>query len=182
MFDARHVRLRTQVHIAGLLGLWQFGVKRAPLGAALATLEAEAQLHALTPIVARATVDGHVAGVHFLVAQLGGAGVHHLEVVVAGQPWDAVGACHAHLVFSAAVVGLKLLQSHWPIHQVGTLDITVGGAHLELVLLEAQRCASPVRRGTAHGLANPGGQSGEVFRDAPSARCGSRVQPSQLAE
>jgi len=163
----------SKLPVASALG--QLGVQRAPFGAALATLEAEAQLQAAPAAVARLAVDGHVAGVHVLVAQLGRTAVHHLEVVVAGQAGDAVRARDAHLVLGLAVVGLELLEGHRPVEQVGSLDLAVHRLRAELVLLEAQRRAGPVRGGAPHGLADPGGQPGKVLGHAPAARRGACV-------
>src|SRR5262249_39550495 len=55
-------------------------------------------------------------------------------------------------------------------------------ARLELVLLEAQRGAGPVRGGAADGLADPGRQVGEVVRDAPAAGGRALVEPRELPE
>src|SRR5690606_29103992 len=69
-----------------------------------------------------------------------------------------------------------------PVEQVGILELSVMGSCLELVLLKTQGGASPVRRGAAHCLADPGRQIGKILGNAPGAGCGSLVQPRQLAE
>ena len=176
------MRQRANFKVASGLGLGNLGVQRGPLGAALATLETKAQLHAAAPAVARLAVDGHVAGVHVFVAQLGGTRVHDLEVVVARQPGNAVGAGHAHLVFSLGVVGLQVRQGDGPVQQIGTFDVAINRLGAELMRLKAQRGAGPVGGGAAHGLANPGWQTGKVFGHPPGARGGALVQPGQLAE
>lgn len=182
VLDARGVRLRAQLELAGGFGFGQFGVEGGPFGAALAAFEAEAELQAARAAVARAAVDGHVAGVHFLVAQARGAVVHDLEVVVAGQAGDAVGARDTHLVLGLAVVGREFAQREGPVLQVGALDVAVDRARAEFVFLEAQRRAGPVRGGAAHGLADPRGQAGEVLGDAPASGGGAFVEPRELAE
>ena len=182
VLDARHMAFSTQVHVASFLGLGQFGVQRGPLGAALAPLKAETDLHTTTPVVPWLAVDGHVTGMHFLVTQLFGACAEHLEVVVARQTRDAVGARDAHLVLGSGVVRLQFLQRHRPVHQVGACNLAIVGTGPEFVVLEPQRCASPVRRRAAHGFANPRGQVGEVFCQTPAARGGAVVQPCQLTE
>ena len=99
--------------------LRNLGVERRPFGARLAALETEADLLAGRPVVARLAVDRHPAGMDLLVAEPLGAGVQHLEVVVAGQARDAVGPRHAHLVLGLGVVGLELGQGHRPVEQIG---------------------------------------------------------------
>ncbi|MPN28752.1 hypothetical protein SDC9_176197 [bioreactor metagenome] len=169
MLDARHMGLRAQLEVARGVRRRKLGVQRGPFRAALAALEAEAQLHAASTVVARLAVDGHVAGVHFLVAQLGGTGIHHLEVVIARQTGNAVGARHAHFVFCTRVIGCEILVGDGPIQQVRALDLAVHGARAELVFLKAQRCARPVRGGASHGLADPCGQLRKILGDAPTA-------------
>ena len=73
-------------------------------------------------------VDRHVSGVDFLVSNALGARGHDFEIVVSGQPWDAVRASHAHLVLGACIVRLKLLQRDRPVEQIGARDIAVDGA------------------------------------------------------
>src|SRR6218665_1139674 len=70
MLDAGGMAFGAQLHVAGLFGLGQFGVQRGPFGPAFAALKTKAHLYAAAPVVARLAVDGHVAGVHILVAQL----------------------------------------------------------------------------------------------------------------
>ena len=89
-------------------------------------------------------VDRHVSGVDFLVSNALGARGHDFEIVVSGQPWDAVRAGHSHLVLGECIVRLKLLQRDWPVEQIGAGDIAVDGAGAELVVLETQRCAGPM--------------------------------------
>ena len=180
MLDAGYMGLGPDLEIASGFGLGNFGVQRGPLGAALATLEAKAQLHAAATAVARLAVDSHVAGVHFLVAQLGRTGVHDLEVVVAGQARNTVGACHTHFVFGLGVVGLQVFEGDGPVQQIRARHIAVHRLDSELMLLETQGCASPVGGGAAHGFANPGGQAGKVFGNAPRSGSGACVQPCQL--
>ena len=59
----------------------------------------------------------------FLVAELVGAGLQDLVVVVAGQARNAVGAGDAHLVLGLGVVGLQLRQRDRPVEQVAPSDI-----------------------------------------------------------
>ena len=169
MLDLQHLAVRPHLELAGRLALRDLGVERRPFRARLAALEAEADLLAGAAAVARLGVDRHVAGVHLLVAELLGAGLEHLEVVVAGQARDAVGAGHAHLVLGLGVVGLQLGQRDRPVEQVRAGDVAVGGLGLELVLLEAQRGAGPVHGRAADRLDDPGRQVGEVLRHAPVA-------------
>jgi len=65
-----------QVQIPGRFGSRNFRVKRAPLGAHLAALHAKTLLDAVAPPVEGARIDGHVAGVHLLVAELLRSRVH----------------------------------------------------------------------------------------------------------
>src|SRR5262245_33320197 len=129
---------------AGLLSFGNLGVKRRPFGARLAALKTETDLLARAAAVARLGVDRHAAGVNLLITDLGCAGGQDLEVVVARQPWDAVGASDAHFVLGLGVVGLEILEWDRPIHVVRVLDGSVDGAGLELVLLETERRAGPV--------------------------------------
>ena len=180
VLDAGHMGRRADFEIAGGLGLGDFGVQRGPFRAALAALEAKAQLHTASTAVTRLAVDGHIAGVHFLVAQLGSAGVHDLEVVVAGQAGNAVGAGDTHFVFGFGVVGLQVFEGDGPVQQISAWHFAVCRLDAELMLLEAQRCAGPVGGRAAHGFANPGWQAGKVFGDAPGTGGGACVQPGQL--
>ena len=174
--------LGAQLKAASGLGRWQFGVKRGPLGAALAPLKAKAQLQAAPAAVAWLAVDGHVAGVHVFVAQLGGAVVHDLEVVVARQTRDAVGARDAHLGLGPVVIRLKVFVGQRPIEQIGALDLSVDGFGFEFMRLKTQRGTGPVGGGATHGFADPGRQACKVLGQAPTARGGALVQPGQLAE
>ena len=119
---------------------------------------------------------------HVLVAELLRAGLQHLEIVVAGQAGNAVGAGHAHLVLGLGVPRLHLGERDRPVQQVGAGDVAVGALGLELVLVEAQRGAGPVRRRAADRLDDPGRQVGEVLGDAPAARRGAHVGPGELGE
>src|SRR5690554_8184217 len=104
VLDACHVGLGPQLQVPGDDAFGQLGVQGRPLGAGLAALEAEAALLTGRAAVAILAVDRHVTGVAG-VAHLLGAGVHHLEVVVARQPLVVVGAGHAHALLGAIVVG-----------------------------------------------------------------------------
>ena len=176
------MRLRAQLEIAGSVCLRQFGVQGRPFGAALAALEAEAELHAACATLARLAVDGHAAGVHFLIAEPGGAVVHHLEVVVARQARDAIGARDAHLVFGFGVIRLQLLERERPIQQIRSLEVAVERPGLKFMLLEAQRSAGPVRACTSNRLADPGREFRKILGNAPASGGRALVEPSQLAE
>ena len=65
---AQHLAMRPQVELGGGFPFGDLRVQRRPLGAALAAFEAEADLQAAAPSVARLRVDRHVAGVNLLVA------------------------------------------------------------------------------------------------------------------
>ncbi len=118
----------------------------------------------------------------FLVAELVGAGFEYLEVIVAWQPFNAVGAGHPHLVFRLGIVRLELSQGQRPVEQVGALDLAIMCQRLELVLLEAQGRTGPVCRRAAHCLDDPGGQVGKVLRDAPAAASRAVVKPGKLGK
>jgi hypothetical protein len=113
--NAQHLALRPQVELAGGFCLRDLRVQRRPLRTALAAFEAEADLQAAAPSVARLRVDRHVAGMNFLVAQLAGPGGEHLEVVVPGQSGNIVGPGNAHLVFGALVVRRQIRQRDGPV-------------------------------------------------------------------
>ena len=118
----------------------------------------------------------------FLVAERLGACLKDLEVVVAGQSGDAVGAGHPHFVLGLGVVGLEIGERDRPVEKVGTFDVAVGGLRLEFVLLKAQRSAGPVGRCSADCLDDPGGQVGEILRHPPVTGGGAIVEPGELAE
>ncbi len=182
MLDLQHLAVRPHLELAGLLALGDLGVERRPLCARPAALEAEADLHTGGAAVALLGIDRHPAGVAFLVAELVGAGLHHLEIVVARQAGNAVGARHAHLVLGLGVIRLHFLQRNGPVEQVRADHVAVGGARLELMLLDAQRGAGPVDGRAADRLDDPGRQPGEVARDPPASRGRARVEPGDLAE
>ena len=169
VLDARHVAAGPDFQLSGLLALGNFGVERRPLRARLAALEAEADLLAGAAAVTRGRVDRHAARVAFLVAELVGAGLHDLEVIVAGQAFDAVGARGAHAVFGLGVPRFHFLAVDGPVEQVRTGDVAVGRLGLPFVRLEAQRCARPVNGRAADGLDDPGGKACEVLGHAPVA-------------
>ena len=83
MADLDRHRARPHLEMAGRLAFRDLGIERRPFCAPLAALEAEARLLTGVAVVALHRIDGHVAGVAFLVAKLVGAGLEHLEIVVA---------------------------------------------------------------------------------------------------
>jgi hypothetical protein len=180
--DPHHVRLGAQLHMSGGLRARQLGVERGPLRARAAALKAEAALEAMRAIVAHHAVDRHVPGIALLVADLHRAGRHHLEVVIGRQARQTVGARHAQLLLRAVVVRVELFARERPVEQIGVLDIAIGGPRLELVRLDAQARAGPVRGRAADRLADPCGQIRKVFGDAPAARRGAFVEPRQQLE
>jgi hypothetical protein len=182
MLDAQDMGIRPHLELAGRLALRDLGIERRPFRAPLAALEAEAGLLAGRAAVAFGRVDRHVAGVAVRVAERVGAGLQHLEVVVARQGRDAVGVGHPHPVLGLRVVGFQIGQRQRPVEQVRARHRAVGGQRLELVLLEAQRGAGPVDGRAAHRLHDPGRQVREVARDAPLARGGAGVEPADLDE
>lgn len=54
----------------------------------------------------------------FLVAELVGTGFHNLEIIVAGQTFNAVGAGDPHLVLGLGVVRLQIGQRDRPVEQI----------------------------------------------------------------
>ncbi len=176
------MRIRPDLQLAGRLALRDFRVERRPFRTPFAALEAESGLLTAHAVVAIGRVDRHVAGMAFLVAELVGAGLEDLEIVVARKPLDAVGAGNAHLVLGLGVVGLEIGKRYRPVEQVGALDLAVVGQILEFVLLETQRRTGPVRRGPADRLDDPCGQVGEILGDPPSTACCAIVQPGKLRE
>src|SRR5215472_3542464 len=131
-------RLRTQVELAGLFGRRNLRVQRRPLSARLAALEAESELPAGGTAVARAAVNCHAARVNGLVSRARGAVVHDLEVVVAGQARNIVGARHAHLVLGLGVVRLELGERERPVEQVRAAYSRVMGLGLEFMFLQTE--------------------------------------------
>jgi hypothetical protein len=119
---------------------------------------------------------------HFLVAELLRAGFQHLEIVVAGQARDAVGAGDAHLVLGLGVPRLHFGERDRPIQEIGAGDAAIGALDLELVLVEAQRGAGPVRRRTADRLHDPCRKVRKIPGDAPASRCGAHVGPGELGK
>ena len=182
VLDPRRVTLGAQLEPAGFLRRRNLGVQGRPLGAGLAALEAEAELLAGAAPVAWLAVDRHAPGVAVLVAYLRRAVVEHLEVVVAGQPRDPIGARHAQLVLGARVVRLELLQRERPVEHVHPFHGAIHAADAELVLLKAQRRAGPVGGRASYGLADPRRKTGEVSRHLPGTRGRALVQPSELPE
>ena len=182
VLDPHRHAVRANFEIAGRLTFGNLGVKRRPLGAGLAALEAEADLLACAAPVARLTVDRHSSGVDFLVAELARAGLHHFEIVVAGQARNAVGARRAHLELGLGVPRLHLGERYRPVEQVGAGDVAINRFDLELVFIEAQRRTGPVHGRAADRLDDPGRQIGEVMRDPPASRSGAHILPGQLDE
>src|SRR6185437_16197792 len=90
VLDLDHHAVGAHFEIAGRFALGDYGVERRPFRAGLAALEAEADLLAGSASVARLAVDRHSPGMDFLVAELLGTGLQHLEIVVAGQTGNAV--------------------------------------------------------------------------------------------
>src|SRR3989454_2161951 len=111
------------------------GVQGRPLRAGFAALEAESDLHASEAALPRLAVDGHPPRVHVPVAELLGAAVEDLEVVVSRQTRDVVRAGHSKLVLGLVVVGRQLLVVERPVEQVRAFDPPVGGECPELVAL-----------------------------------------------
>lgn len=182
MVDLDRHGVRPDLEMACRLALGDLGVERRPFGAPFAALEAESGLLAGHAVVALDRVDRHVAGVAFLVAELVGAGLQHLEIVVARQSRPVIGAGDAHLGFGLGIVGLHLGQRDRPVEQVGAFQFAVGRKRLELVFLEAQRRSGPVGRRTADRLDDPGRQVRKILGHAPVAGGGALVLPGKLGE
>jgi len=108
--------------------------------------------------------------------------MHNLEVVVARQPGNAVGAGDAHLVLGLRVVRREVGEADRPIQQVRVRQRAIGGAGLELVLLEPQAGPSPVHGGAADRLDDPGRQVREILAHAPGAGRRPHVLPGKLSE
>ena len=96
----------------------------------------------------------------FLVAELPCAGLHHFEIVVAGQARNAVGARRTHFELGLGVPRLHLGERYWPVEQVGAGDVAIDRLDLELVFIEAQRRTGPVHGRAADRLDDPGRQIG----------------------
>jgi hypothetical protein len=182
MLDLQHMRALAHLEIARRLAARNIRIGGRPLGAPLAALETEAGLLAGEAVVIVGGVDRHAAGVHFLVAERLGAGLEHLEVVVAGQAGPVSRAGDAELGFRLFVPGLHLGQVDRPVEQIGALDIAVGCFRLEFMRLKAQRGAGPVCGGPAHRLDDPCGQAGKIPGNAPVAGGCTLVEPGELAE
>ena len=118
----------------------------------------------------------------FLVAELFGAGLHHLEIVVARQSRNIVGAGDAHLVLGLGVPRLHFGERDRPVEQVGAGQIAIHAADPEFVLVEPQRCARPMHRRSADRFDDPGRHIGEIPGDAPVARGRAHIRPCQLRE
>jgi hypothetical protein len=86
MLDFQDLCTRAQIEIASFFGLRDFTVHGRPLGIHFAALEAEAELAAVRSAIPTAAVDRHTPCVAILVTELFGTGIHHLEIVIAGQP------------------------------------------------------------------------------------------------
>jgi hypothetical protein len=181
MGDGQHLRVGPQFEIAGRLAIGNLGIERRPFGARFAALETEADLQARAAAFARLRIDRHASGMDFLIAELLCTRFEHLEIVVAGETRDVVGARRAHLVFGLGVPGLHLGERQRPVEQIGAGHVAIGGLGLELVILETQRRAGPVDRRAADRLDDPGGQAGKVGGDAPASRRRALVEPGQLA-
>jgi len=93
--------------------------------------------------------------------ELLGAGLHHLEIVVARQSRNVVGAGDAHLVFGFGVPRLHFRQRDRPVEQVGARHIAIGASDPELVLVEPQRRAGPVDGRSADRFDDPRRQVGK---------------------
>ena len=182
MLDAQNMTLWPHFELAGGLAFRNLGVERRPFRAPLAALKAEARLLAGVAAIALDRVDGHVAGVAFLVAELVGTGFQNLEVVVAWQARQAVGAGHAHLRLGLGIIRLEFGEGDGPVEKIGTGDLAVGRERAEFVLLKPQRRAGPVRRRAADRFHDPRRQIGEILGDAPRARRRARIGPRELRE
>lgn len=182
MVDLDGHGVRPHLEMACRFAFRDLGVERRPFGAPFAALEAEAGLLAGHPVVTLDRIDRHVAGVAFLVAELVGASLQQLEIIVARQPRPVIGAGDAHLGFGLGVIRLHLGQRHRPIEQVRALYLAVGRGGLELMLLEAQRSAGPVRGRAADRFHDPGRQVRKIPGYAPVARSRALVFPGELGK
>ncbi len=182
VFDPRGAALVAQVQISGRLGARNLRVQRAPLGPGLASLDAEALLDAQPAAIRRPGVDGHVVGVHALVADALRAVVHHLEMVRGRQARIAVAPRDDHAFLGELVVVLQFGVFDGPVDQRRALDVAVGGASPHLPGPDARRRAGPMHRGAAHRLAGPRRQRRIVLRHRRGAGHRARLQPGQLAK
>src|SRR6185369_15947921 len=128
VLDLQHLRVRPDFELARRLTLRNLGIERRPFGAELAALEAEAGLLAGRAAVARLRIDGHAAGVTVLVAELLGAGLQDLEVVVAGQPRNLVGPRDTHAILGPRVIRFEFLEGDRPVEQGSARDLAIGRA------------------------------------------------------
>ena len=178
VLDARRHALDAQIEITGGLGARDLGVQGAPFRARLAALHAKALLDAEAAAVRRRVIDGHVAGVDPLVAELLRGGVHDFEVVRGGQARIAVAARDDQAALGELVVALQLLVGDRPVDERGAGDVAVGAAGSYLPGPDPGSRAGPVHRRTADGLAIHDGQRGEVLSARPRCRtaCGDRAR------
>ena len=175
--DLDHHAVRSDLEMTGTLRLRDLGVERRPFSADGAAGHAETDLLAGRATVAGLGVNRHVAGVDLGISHALGASRHHLEIVVARETRDVVRAGDAQLVLGARIEELELLQRDRPVEKIGARDIAVDGARAKLVLLEAQRRASPMHRRPANGLADPERQCRVKIASADAL-----VEPAQAAE
>ena len=117
-----------------------------------------------------------------LIAHLFRTSCQHFVVVITWQTRNTVGTRGAHLVLGTSVIRVHLIQRDRPVEQVSATDFTVNRACFELVLLEAQGSARPVRCRSTHCLHDPCRQIREVIRHTPSTRGSTLVEPGNLAE
>src|SRR5699024_11309340 len=106
----------------------------------------------------------------------------HLIVVVRRLCGPAVSMGDPHGDLSLLVVGAQLPQRNRPVEQVGSVEITVGAAGVELVGLEPRAGPRPMRGRSPHCLDGPGRQCREIVVESPTAGCRSLIAPRHLPE
>ena len=182
MLDPHGVAAQPQVEVAGRLGARDLRIQRAPLGAGLAPLDAEALLDAHAALVRRPRVHGEVSRVHAAVSDPPRAVIHDLEVARRRQARIALPAGHEQPPLGEFVVALELAVVDRPVDQRRAGEGAVGGARAHLPRLNSRRGAGPVYRRSAERLRGPRRQPRVVLGHRPASRRGARIEPSQLYE
>ena len=182
MLDSCDEAFAAQVEPAAGLGLRNLRIERAPLGAGLAALCAEALLDAKSPAVARPRIDRHIVGVHALVTQAPRTGMHHLEIVRGGQARIAVAARDSEPLLGHLVPAFELVVVDRPVGERGSGYVAIDAARAQLVGLQARCRGGPVHRGAAHRAAVPGRERRRILHRIPGAALRARFEPGELSE
>ncbi|MNV04711.1 hypothetical protein D3C71_950160 [compost metagenome] len=88
----------------------------------------------------------------------------------------------SHSDFRFVIIRRHVLERDRPVQKRCALNVAIGGARLELIVLEARRGTGPMGRRAANGLDDPCRQARKILGDPPGAAGGARIEPGHLLE